>query len=224
MVQRQQSAAALILEHPECAPVLQRHHLDYGARGDETLEAAAVRCSVDVDALLAALDEAVATGRPSAVVDARGLSTSALLAHIVEAHHAWLRDELPALVSLGLKVSHVHGDHQPSLETLADELEALAEELSEHLDDTEASLFPALEGGGPDVAALAGRLDELRREHLELAAHLERIRKAADGYRVPGWACGSYRALFDALQRLEADLFSHQHLELHVLRPRFATA
>jgi len=51
---------------------------------------------------------------------------------------------------------------------------------------------------------------------------LERVRAAGDDFTLPPWACNSYRALFSELAQLEGDVFTHVHLENHVLRPRFS--
>jgi regulator of cell morphogenesis and NO signaling len=48
------------------------------------------------------------------------------------------------------------------------------------------------------------------------------MRTAAEDYSVPEWACDSYRTLFRELERLEADVHRHVHLENHVLLPRAA--
>ncbi len=61
-------------------------------------------------------------------------------------------------------------------------------------------------------------------EHREVGALLERMRAAAEDYRVPEWGCRSYRALFSELERLETDVLRHVHAENHVLKPRFGAA
>jgi quercetin dioxygenase-like cupin family protein len=58
-------------------------------------------------------------------------------------------------------------------------------------------------------------------DHLAVAALLAKIRTACDDFEVPSWACSSYRALFRELAAVEQDLFTHVHLENHVLKPRF---
>jgi len=48
------------------------------------------------------------------------------------------------------------------------------------------------------------------------------IRVASDDFALPDWACNSYRTLFSELQQMESDVFTHVHLENHVLQPRFS--
>ena len=54
-----------------------------------------------------------------------------------------------------------------------------------------------------------------------MAQILTRICEAAEDFTVPDWACTSYRTLFRELSALEKDVFTHVHLENHVLMPRF---
>lgn len=59
-------------------------------------------------------------------------------------------------------------------------------------------------------------------DHHEVARLLEGIRVATGDYALPDWACNSYRTLFHELEAIEKDIFTHVHLENHVLLPRFA--
>jgi regulator of cell morphogenesis and NO signaling len=224
MIDRHQSVASLVLEHSECVPVLQRHRIDFCCRGELSLEAAAAQRQVDLDALLGAVRGAIEGQRGEPGEDPRQLPTPQLVEHIVARHHTWLRDALPFIGALAVKVSRVHGEHQPSLRVLEVAVLELVAALSAHLDEEESALFPALVATAPDRAALAAPLAAMQAEHLKVAALLERIREASGGFALPDWACNSYRTLFASLERLEADVFRHVHLENHVLRPRFAAA
>src|SRR5690606_28733604 len=109
----------------------------------------------------------------------------------------------------------VHGDKNPKLRELLAAVEELADSLGPHLDDEEANLFPALIAS---KAEAAGLLESMHEEHLAVSALLDRIREASDGFTLPDWACNSYRTLFSELKDLEGDVFTHVHLENHVLR------
>ena len=82
-------------------------------------------------------------------------------------------------------------------------------------------LFPALTAKEPDRAALAKDFGAMQEEHLGVAKLLEQVRAASDDFTLPEWACNSYRTLFAELKQVESDVFTHVHIENHVLRPRF---
>lgn len=116
----------------------------------------------------------------------------------------------------------MHGEHNPLLRELDAVVRALSDALGPHLDAEEQVLFPALMGRAPDRAVLDRELSAMREEHLAVGRLLERMRAATEDYRLPDWACNSYRTLFAELRTLETDVLTHVHLENHVLAPRFA--
>lgn len=222
ILNRQQPVASVVLDHSECAQVFQRHRIDFCCQGDQSIEAAANAKKVDVDALLAELSHAIAErcGEPQA--DPRELTTPRLVAYIVSKHHEYLRKTLPFVRALATKVSRVHGDHNPKLRHLETAVAEVCAALLPHLDEEEQSLFPALMSKEPDQTAIARQIESMQVEHLAVAKLLERIRAASDEFTLPEWACNSYNTLFSELKQLESDVFTHVHLENHVLRPRFA--
>ena len=220
MFNRRDTVSRVVLDHSECAGVFQRHRIDFCCRGNVSIETAAQERDVDTTALLVELDRAVSQRTSPPQSSPRDLSTNALVEHIVTTHHHYLREVLPFVCTLSAKVRHVHGDHNPKLHALDEVVQELTRALLPHLDEEEAVLFPALIAG-TNPSQLAEQLAAMLREHLDVAALLERMRAASDDYAIPDWACNSYRTLFSELSKIETDTFTHVHLENHVLMPRF---
>ncbi|MBE7449615.1 MAG: DUF542 domain-containing protein [Kofleriaceae bacterium] len=221
MLNPSRSVASVVLDHSECAEVFSRHRIDYCCRGERSIEVAVRERGLEVEHVMAELGEAIAARRERPPSPA-ALATPALIEHIVHRHHAYLRRVLPFLRPLAAKVARVHGDHQPTLREVDALVAELAETLLDHLDEEEQALFPALAADDGAPAAAGPWLAAMRDEHLAVAALLERLRRAAGDYIPPPWACGSFRTLFGELEALERDVFTHVHLENHVLGPRFA--
>ena len=57
-------------------------------------------------------------------------------------------------------------------------------------------------------------------EHEEVGALLRQIRALTDDFTAPDGACGTWRALWQGLADLEADLHEHIHLENNILFPK----
>ncbi|OGQ10156.1 MAG: iron-sulfur cluster repair di-iron protein [Deltaproteobacteria bacterium RBG_16_71_12] len=222
MLDRNRTVADTVLDHSECAPVFQHHRIDFCCGGDLSIEAAAKAKGVEVDALMAALTRAIDERSEQVGDDPRALDTPQLIERIVAKHHQYLRKALPFVQMLAAKVARVHGDHNPKLRELDVAVRELADALGPHLDEEEQQLFPALIGRAQDRPKVATLLGSMHQDHLAVAALLERVRAAGDDFTLPPWACNSYRALFSELAQLEGDVFTHVHLENHVLRPRFS--
>lgn len=221
MLDQTQTVADVVLDHSECAEIFQRHRIDFCCRGDLSIAAAAGARGVDVKALLGELDGAIAKRQGDRAADPRELATPKLVAHIVATHHDYLRKTLPFVKGLATKVGRVHGDHNPQLRELEAAVGELVEVLLPHLDEQEQALFPVLVAPEANRAEVTKLLEEMATEHLTVTKLLEQIRASSDDFTLPDWACNSYRTLFAEMNQLERDVFTHVHLENHVLKPRF---
>lgn len=224
MLDPRRTVASVVLDHSECAAVFQRHQIDFCCRGEISIEDAATRAHVETDVLLDELARAVAGRQAPRELDLRTLSTPRLVAHIVSKHHEYLRTTLPFVGTLAEKVSRVHGEREPKLRELRALVALLDQTLIAHLDVEEGALFPMLCAKQIDPHEAATELAAMVDEHLIVADLLARIRRATDDFALPDWACNSYRTLFAELRQLETDVFTHVHLENHVLRPRFVAS
>lgn len=220
MIDPSQTVASIVLDHSECAAVLQRHRIDYCCRGDTPLAAACRDRGLDVGEVRGELERAVAERRGDGE-DARGLSNAALVEHILSRYHAPLRKALPFVRALAAKVARVHGEHNPRLVELNLIVSELAETLDAHIDDEESRLFPVVASADPDRGRVGNLLKGMREEHAVVGELLGRMRAETEEYAIPDWACTSYRTLFHELGQLETDVLRHVHVENHVLLPRF---
>ena len=215
------AVATLVLDHSECAAVFARHRIDYCCKGQMPLADACRDRGLDVGAIIAELETAIARRQPSAAKDPRTLSTAEVITKLIAPHHQYLHRTMPFIQGLAKKVARVHGDHQPSLHDVATYVDTFVAMMDMHLAEEEGELFPALIAD--NVAAAVPMLRDMRREHEEVGAILALLRQAAADFVPPDWACTSYRTLMKELATLEADTLAHVHLENHVLLPRFVS-
>jgi regulator of cell morphogenesis and NO signaling len=215
--------ASLVSENPSFARVFESLDLDFCCGGDQTLRAACEESGLDLDAIRA---ELISTRREREEGGKEWDSMSAVIDHVVETHHEYLEEELPALGQLVAKVRDVHGENHPELASIEAEFEELAAEMREHTTEEETDVFPIVEklDAGESLTAeergvLETALDDLEADHEDTAEHLERIAELSDGYVVPDDACPSYRSMLERLDALERDTHMHVHKENNVLFP-----
>ena len=177
--------------------------------------------------LSAALDQAKQEDR-----DWSAAPLTELVAHINRKHHEYLKSEMPRISERLAKVVQVYGvQDAATLSTLPRVYEALRDELDSHLAKEENILFPFVER----IEALASRnmplppqpfgtignpIHCMEAEHDDAGDALRQMRAATNDYALPAHACATYKALFQSLQDLEADLHMHIHLENNILFPR----
>jgi regulator of cell morphogenesis and NO signaling len=213
----------LVAELPARARVLERAGIDYCCHGRRTLADACASAGLDP---LAVASELGAITDPTDV-DVQGLAPGALVDHIVERHHVYLHDELPALTGLADKVLAAHGQRHPELTDVARLVAEIRAELEPHLAKEEQVLFPAIHRlvdgeASPDRKAIDDPMREMEEEHEQAGALLAELRATTRDFEVPDDGCASYRSLYERLTALEADTFRHIHLENNVLVPALA--
>jgi regulator of cell morphogenesis and NO signaling len=222
-IDRNDTLAAIVARHPATARVFQAHRLDFCCHGDVTLEVALKGRPEAADAVLQEVEEALrALARDVATEDVTALSVPALIARIIQTHHAFLRRALPAIQPLLTKVAAVHGEHNPKLHAVAEAFASLRAAIEPHLDEEEQVLFPLLMSRRTETGSAGAGLGRMFEEHLAVGSLIGHLREQTDDYATPEWGCRSYRLLMSELEDLETDLLRHVHLENHVLMPRFA--
>jgi regulator of cell morphogenesis and NO signaling len=208
------------------ARVLDDLGIDYCCSGNVPLADACRAKGLDpatVIAKLTAMDTAPGAGR----VDPDGMTLSELCDHIETVHHRYLDAELPRLDAMTRKVAEVHGDRDPRLREVRRIFETLQASMRSHSKEEEDLVFPMirrLESAGADRASVAAAFREsfakLEAEHDRAGSALAKFRQLTDNYTPPGWACDTYRATLEALDRLERDTHLHVHKENNVLFDR----
>lgn len=216
-----ESVSNLVLSHSECAEVLRRYRIDYCFSGGRSLQDAAKDKGVDFETLTQELLAAICDRGAQNLQDPRELSTSELVAHVIQKHHTYLQKTLPLVRSLAVKVAGVHGTFEPALHRLADAVDDLVEGLIAHIDEEEKSLFPVLLGSSSDAVLVAERLHVTTTQHTKIALQLSRVRESSGNFSLPEWACASYKTLISELEHLESNVFALAYLKSHVLLPRF---
>jgi regulator of cell morphogenesis and NO signaling len=222
------TVGSVVARDPDLSRVFESFGIDYCCGGKKSLAEACSEKGLDPSEVLQQLSDTQATrkGNGNGVSPAT-MSLTELADHIEQTHHAYLRTELPRLDFMTKKVSAVHGDKEPRLRELRDTFVSLAEELSSHMFKEEQILFPMirqLEASETAPAfhcgSLANPVTQMEAEHDIAGSALERQRELTDDYQPPDWACNTFRAMVDALARLEDDLHQHIHKENNVLFPR----
>jgi len=209
---------------PAAVTVFERSGMDFCCGGSKSLEDAARQAGQDAAAILEEIQELT---REPEERDWTEAELGELLDHIISTHHLYLKEAMPRLWSLAVKVSEVHGERHPEIRELRREMSGLFGELEPHMMKEEQILFPlirAIADQGWEVAAAQGSPEAPMRvmemEHDNAGKVLKRMRELAGDYRPPEDACVSFRALYAGLKEMEQDLHRHIHLENNVLHPR----
>jgi regulator of cell morphogenesis and NO signaling len=229
MISEKTSVREIATLFPDVARLFDRVGIEYGCTTVATLGEACSTVGADSRALLRQIEELQKGGASSEPErDWARETVSGLVSHILQAHHAYLKEELPRLEKLMNKVYETHGKDYPELLRVHEIFFGLKDELELHLRKEEAMLFPyllAVEtaklGRLPFPACpfgtVANPVRVMMREHDSAEDCLQAIRTSTSDFSAPPGACLGFTLLLHGLRKLEADLQEHIRLENEVL-------
>lgn len=203
--------------------------IDYCRESQQTIEAVCHEQGLDPHAFVAELEQAVQALERGLLeeADVSAMSLAELVDHIERTHHGYLRDELARLDVLTERVVEAHGADDPRLAEVRETLLALDADLRSHMTREEQILFPMIRRLAASdslptfrCGPIANPIQQMEVEHRNADAALQRMRTLTDDFTPPTWACHTYRAMLEALDRLERDMQQHAHKEDDILFPR----
>jgi regulator of cell morphogenesis and NO signaling len=217
MITEQQTVAEIAATSHAAVRIFAKHGIDFCCGGHRPIAEVCTGKDVDAATLISELESSIA-GEPEPAKDWNTAPFDELIGHIVNRHHAYLRSELPRIHGWLDKVYAKYGEQDvDSIGRIPAVFEALRSELEAHLRKEEIILFPAILRGQFNVN---GPIQVMEMEHESAGEALRLLRAMTNGYTAPAHACRTYRALFEGLAELEADLHLHIHLENNILFPR----
>ena len=190
---------------------LRRHQLDFCCQGSRSLAEAAAERDLDLRPILSELEAAKDLGdRPE---DWLTRTPADLIEYLQKRFHEPFRVEMPDLIRLAASVETKEAGHERCPHGLAKRLKILAAAVEEHLLAEEEFFFPVLMGEqNGELPA-----ETWRAEHEEHETKLDGLRDLTGNYLCPQDADADWRLLYEKLDRLEADLMDHMHLENNIL-------
>jgi regulator of cell morphogenesis and NO signaling len=225
----------LVARYPQTRPVFEERGIDYCCGGGQSLNVVAQKHGLELPALVAAVEKALQsppeTSKP-VDKDWYAVPLQELVNHIVSVHHTYMKKELPRLRTLEQRVLKAHGaTHGEMLRQVHTLFAALDTELGAHLTKEETAVFPQIVAAdvrarektsarGASTGLVRNPIGQLEQEHESAGKTLAKLREVTNNYTLPGDACPTFKALYDELQQMEADLHQHIHLENNVLFPR----
>lgn len=218
--------AEIVRQDFRAGAILDGYHLDFCCGGALSLADACEQRGIDVQRVITEIEalDPGAYGNPDN-------NPVALIPHIIERHHSYVRRSLPQIQEHLAKAVAAHGDRHPELALIQSEFTKIANELQQHLLKEEQVLFPyvialaeAVDGSAPPPPDMFGTIQNPIRmmeiEHQEASDRMVAIRELSRGHKAPSDACSTYRLVFEELEAFGRDLRTHVELENNVLFPK----
>lgn len=225
-----QTVGEIVTEDFRTAGVFKKYGLDFCCGGKKTLSDACERKGLDVNLLLAEIDNL--SEKKSDHHNYNEWSPSFLADYIINNHHHYVRIKLPEIKGYAKKVAKVHGKTYPALHDMLDAFMVLKDEMLSHLDAEERILFPyikkleearrndSIPARELQSGTAAQAIQMMEEEHDEAGKLVARLETMSDGFTPPEDACATFRIYFQNLEAFCDDLHKHVHLENNILFPK----
>jgi len=223
----------LAVKFPQIRQTLEKLGIDYCCGGKLSLREAIENLGLSTEDVIKDLQAAIKNSDDRQKY--RNWSTESLTeltGHIEEKHHSCMKEQLPRLERLLDKTLNAHKEkHGQMLTELKEVYAALKSEIELHLAKEEQILFPFIsqienfqqnQTDKPELhcGSVENPIGQMEYEHDNAGKALDKMRQVTLNYKVPEDACNTFKALYDGLKALEADLHEHIHLENNILFPR----
>lgn len=222
----------MTLELPQATRVFEKLRIDYCCGGERSLTEACTSAGLETAAVMRMLEEAErADVGGNIALEFHKLTLTELIAHIIDKHHVYTKEEIARLELLIDKVIGAHGANHSELHGMGELIQQLSADLRPHMFKEEQILFPyivemerAAQQNNLAPFAPFGTVNNpvrmMMMEHDTVGDILRELRQTSSNYAVPADGCISYQILYQALEAFETDLHQHIHLENNILFPR----
>lgn len=228
MITNKMKLSEIVKAYPGAVDLFNDFHIDYCCGGNDSLEDALSRLSIDsrsfIEVLNKKLEKQKKEPASKEVLDVERLmemEVPALIDYIIETYHGKERAfllEIDALVNKVLLAHYSH--HQDQLVPLHGLFSDLKKELEEHFAKEEKLVFPYMKQTCSGKSN-AGYVKELEEEHDAAGNLIKEITACTNDFTVPEGGCTSYHLLFQKLQELIKDIYNHIFTENSLLFPKY---
>lgn len=228
MINQKSCVGDIVKLHFQTVKIFEDHQIDFCCGGNQPLEEACEKKSVDLQEILLQLEKAIQIPISGPKFDEMPLDE--LIQYIQEKHHAYIREQIPMLSKLLNKIEKVHGAKHPEIEIINAHFKESVLNLDQHLEREETELFPLIkslenqkrEGCIPSSLSLNAKktISVIMQEHENEGTRFKEISRLTNSYQPLLGACNTFRTAYENLQAFEKDLHRHVHLENNILFPK----
>jgi len=209
------------------AQVLESHNINYWCEGDRLLGDVLAEKGLDPEMVIRELSAAGADDGETSEENWSNTTMQALIDHLQNAHHLYLKRELPELSMIVARVSILHGDVSSELRELDDAFEWFRSDMEMLMRKEELVLFPMclrLEGARerPDFFSetIETPIRHTAEQHKAAAYALARMCSLTHQFSPAADSCDTYMEMVSRLSQLNRDTHLHVHEENNILFPR----
>jgi len=213
------------------ADVFRKYNINYCCGGKILLEEACLQKNISFAEISAKLEEASRIISLPENLHFENWRLDFLIDYIINIHHTYIKESLPALEVNLLSFVGSHAKQFPHFTRIFELFQQILALLNEEIIQEEEIQFPYIKQidntfrrketyGKLFVRTLRKPLDTVDRARQPLNNLLSEMRSITDYYQFPANACTNHQVIFHKLREFDSDLVQHKFLENTILYPR----
>lgn len=217
----------IVTDNYHAAGVFKEYGIDFCCGGGKPLSVVCEKSGIPVEEVIGKL-ERIPWNRSTGKQNYKDWDAKFLIDYIINIHHSFVRTKTKEIAAYAAKVARVHGDRHPENIEIFKSFISLSNELMEHLEAEEATVFPLIKkivemqvNSEPvlkmEKEKLKGQLSLMIGDHEGAGQLMADIRELSNDFTPPADACRTYQILYQNLAGFEEDLHKHVHLENNIL-------
>jgi regulator of cell morphogenesis and NO signaling len=213
------------------ADVFKKYNINFCCSGQVSLQEACRLQDLDYDTIVSELEEATRNIYISNSLQFDQWRIDFLIDYIINIHHAYLYQAIPALELRLTSFMEGHKKKYPELIQIHQLFLELLNILLTHNRHEEEIIFPYIKQidiayrknepyGNLFVRTLRKPLSNVTREHSMISELLKKLKSCSNNYTFPINACTNHQVLYHKLREFDDVLGQHKHLEDTILFPK----
>lgn len=206
-------------------PIFKKYGIDFCCGGKKTISQVCKEKGIEASVLEFELN-ATELQHSNNVNNFDDFPLDVLCDYIENTHHQYVKEVLPTLLEISIKVKNKHGEHYDELVRINELIHLVNTELMLHMRKEEVILFPFIRSLVTDKKIsisnemLQGPINMMEVEHEQVGEMFAEIGVLTNNFKAPEHACASFLMLFKTLKEFQDDLHLHIHLENNILFPK----
>ena len=223
---KEKTIADIVTADIRTASIFKRHGIDFCCGGGKILSDVCKEKKIRVSKITNEIQKLNSINKEK---NYNKMSVNALIKHIIETHHKYVKEKIPTIKDFAKKVSKVHGKNYPETNLIYHLFLRLSDELLDHMNKEEEILFPKIKilvdktyskSVFFSYGTISNPIKIMEMEHESAKKVLKEIEELSNKYNSPPSACNTYKALYNSLKEFQDDLHIHIHLENNILFPK----
>lgn len=214
------------------AEIFRKYDIDFCCGGKWPLDAVCQNKNLNTFNIIRDLQKIVNQSSSNAAIDFDSWDLDFLVDYILNVHHRYLKNALPAAKEQVQKFLDGHKDKFPQLEELEFIMNRFLKEIPPHMTQEEEIYFPYIKQiyhaykhresfAKLLIRTLRKPLEEvMQKDHEKTGTNLHQLRIVTNNYTPPVNACLTHKVTFAKLKEIDDDLVQHVHLESNILFPK----